>query len=311
MFNQANLKIREFIAKLMVIITGVFYAQLGAMRIRKLMKWHRDCIYPSNLATAVFVYDKLDENSMFAAAILKYYQQLRVVELGMLDQYDFETNTEFVWLGFQPTPYLLAKYNDCSHAVYLCSTLEYPVHSSVRMVVGDYSTLTDQVIDLILSRYDQNMDNSKVSVLSGNAFILSTFMRKDLSIPVDSTDRENSMFHLATAYRLIHGAFHYLHYNSFWNPLENWQQDCQLSISMYKAAIKHTKNMLDANSVPRITRRGARIAMARRVEAVDTTWYVAKRLHMLSGQIINTPRIFDTYLEFASNKNSVLSLHEH
>jgi len=237
----------------------------------------------------IFIYDRFDENSLFAAAVLKFYSEVRVFEYEQIDKIDFSKDAILYWLGFQPAE-IVARKIHVKHIAYIPNTTELPVQTSIEIRTGAYESLVHQVIEQIMSIDDEKNEEKLIDVetIMGYGYLINTFQNKSTT----------TLQSLAMAFAVIKMAFEYLYYQHPWD-LKVDETAVQLR---YLRAVNETKNLLASGINPNWVLTEGRIVTTRLVNNTDHRWYIIKRLISTCGQIWKVPRVFSDGMFYETNE---------
>lgn len=278
------------------------------------------------LANAIYVYDKLDENSMFAAALLRRYGGVNVYDIGIIDQIEINPVQSMVWLGFIPPRFVMRQYRNHPHQILLLDSETRTLPNTVIIYSGEHSSIAELVITHILSQLNYRnlplMSESEIEFWSGIGFIVSQYSTREPGyvdgingIKFDKKTRVlqgfNTLSPTATAFWFIKMASRYLTYG------DGWMSQSALGVvtdteimDSYMTAVSETKAMLSLNSFPVTLYRGERLVVAREVDALDYHWYIARRMHLLNNQVMRTSRVLsgDSYYVYSGNGDETNTL---
>lgn len=246
-----------------------------------------------DFSNCVFVYDKLNENSLVAAAVLKQYGYMNTVDLGRLDYESYKKATTFIWLGLQPVQYLANKYYKHKHVAFIPKCNDRPTCENTVIYTGNYESVTEMVIEEILMKMFMGMraSESVIEDWKGLGFIVAQFTDKDAYRPG-----------ISKAYAIIKMAYDYMNFDSPWDPtLEGDEVE-------YMKLVKETKHLLDTGSKRSLIYGYDKFFISKCLMIIDHRWYIARRLFSLNGQILRAPRVIDDVLHYCDNSKEAVGM---
>lgn len=202
--------------------------------------------------TTAFVFDRLNENSLLAAAVAKHYLGVQIYDVEQVARHHFpHENMEFHWVGIQPTDYL-AKTIKGKHYCYSPDYTKKLLVNNVYMVNNvrngnEYMSVVEQVIyETIIPTFDAVDDEIiRLQTAIGNFGGDDTEMQnlvefnsakiKELSEQREANvaniqqwigvgffmrqfyERETAMYIVHCGFRLIKMVFEFVYYNRPWD----------------------------------------------------------------------------------------------
>lgn len=247
----------------------------------------------------IFVFERTNENSLLAAAVLKKFGNLKIMEVEQVDKEIFEDIEAMYWLGFQPLEFLARKIR-CDHIAFIPKSLETPNAPNVTINTGDYETITQQIFTEVLMPQNDIFQIHDVvrDLWIGYAYRVEQFHKKTPARELTLKGKVhviNDFTSIQIAYNVIRMAFDYVFHN------KPWRDAISAVDHDYMEAVEETKHLLSHFSQTDYSSVQGQIVGSQLINITDYHLYIAKRLVILSGQIFKTSRIIGQRIHFASN----------
>ena len=252
---------------------------------------------PSDFTRSIFVYDKLDENSMFAAALLKRYGFLNVVEQTLVDRRYNVRGNEVFWLGAQPERITAIALSKVRISALIPRANEFPKESNTRILSGNYDSVAEMVLDtvLMLAPGGISVTQEVVDECKNMAYLVSQF-RADVKGQFKDNEQKSpavtAIVPLANAYKLLSMAYQYLVFDTEWN-VRMAEDDHDPIVIEYLQSVKKVKHWISKNIRSDLHSTKNSVQFRYYVEHLDHHWYLLQRIALLSSQRLLTTRVFN------------------
>jgi hypothetical protein len=269
-----------------------------------------------DIETAVFVFDRLNESSLLAAALLKQYGNATVIEYDQIDKLKYDRNTHVVWINLQPLA-LVAKRMQCRHTCFIGNEIMSENWMTIKLVPGpQYDSVSEQVLNEILfptfrNRLALALDKEENEVAKATmveeAGIFTSAMKAWFGVGYlveKFHTREPNEEEIVKAFAVIRMAHEYLYFGARWNPDVVRDYYALDQTDLYKQAVKESKSLLEKNKQTEtalFVGLHGKLITTLYINETSYRWYIMKRLVMTSGQIWKAPIALHDRLFFGDN----------
>lgn len=233
------------------------------------------------------VYNRLDENSLVAAGVVKRFSRFQIVEYEQVEKASIQNTDTVYWMGFQPIVEL-AKVLPGKHIAFLGYSNEKQVHPNIELATGNFDSVTEQVILLVLvPMMDEDAVTRDLMIpWIGYGHLVSLFCKPETPHQV-----------VTIGYNIIEMIFNYLYYH------KPWKQEPSFGDNVYENTVKECKHFMSRHVASSVFLHDGKLKTRQLVNLNDYRWFVIKRLTLLFGQVFAAPRIVGGIVRYETNES--------
>lgn len=291
----------------------------------------------------ICVFDRMNEGSLMAAAVLKKFGQFQIVHVDKIDKITIDPSQDIHWLGIQPVSMVAFKLSANKHYILKPGCDEKPVARNVFFLADrpaaseeafsvdredekPYVTITEQAFHLLLKPdymrriREEKKRQRELEETTDFDFMVSHFNEPIPDFPEEMKHiepwigaayiveqfqrKETDKETVARGWQILKTAYHHVLFD---HPLEIAEVDDEVLQKEYLDAVADSKKLIGHLGQTGFAERKGKLTATLTIAVTDHHMYVMKRLINMAGMGWKSPVVLLDELYYNSNKAQQLA----